>query len=173
MTSLIMDTVRRKWCGQQRRRQMDQQMVSCRRIPEDDRAAWHMQRKGGCAKETGRGIEKDRRKKGRTPSEELFIHLSLSSFHAVSTKGQQTCTTFSWRVLSSPYIALLLLRQFLRWPPTGHDSTSDQAVKAPALLLHPHNQTRPNQQAVGSPHGGASGDRLPRNVNVGPQEEET
>lgn len=42
---------------------MDQQMVSFRRIPEDDRAARHMQREG--VKETGKGTETDTDRRDR------------------------------------------------------------------------------------------------------------
>ena len=47
---------------------MDQQMVSFRRIPEDDRAAGHTQRERERGKETGRGTERDADREGEEDS---------------------------------------------------------------------------------------------------------
>ncbi len=50
----------RRWHRKQSRRQMDQQMVSFRRIPEDDRAAGHMQRESGRDRQRNRDGHRQR-----------------------------------------------------------------------------------------------------------------
>lgn len=74
---------------------MDQQMVSFRRIPEDDRAAGHMQRESGRDRQrnrdTDRQRERERRGERKTRNEEPFLFFSScgSSSCSVTTKGQQ------------------------------------------------------------------------------------
>lgn len=80
----------RQWHRKQSRRQMDQQMVSFRCIPEDDRAAGHMQRESERDRRRNRDRHRQRGEK-RTPIEELFLFFFScgSSARSIITKGQQ------------------------------------------------------------------------------------
>lgn len=75
---------------------MDQQMVSFRRIPEDDRAAGHMQREHDRDRQRKRGRHKQEKKKKKkrersTPAEEFFLFVLSqgSALLSVIAKGQQ------------------------------------------------------------------------------------
>lgn len=71
---------------------MDQQMVSFRRIPEDDRAAGHMQRESERDRQRNRDGHRQREERGGLDDSRAFSLSFLSpgsSSCSVITKGQQ------------------------------------------------------------------------------------
>lgn len=102
---------KKRWRRKQSRRQMDQQMVSFRCIPEDDRAAGHMQR----------GIETGthRDEKGGFSHWRAFLFSCSPYLCCVKTKGQQLLQ-LSHRCLGkrrndSPRITLICRIVHTKW----------------------------------------------------------